>query len=194
MPVSSTLIANNALRKLGASRIEALDDDDANARTMNSAYDTIRRRLLRQHPWNFAIVRASLPALSDETTWGELNRFQLPSGFLRLLRNTEAGTFYDETRKNWKIEGDVIVTMDSAPLEIRYVADIEDTTKFDAFFVDLFSTVLAFDCCEEITGSTTKREGLREDIRTITREAKQANAFENDGEDPAYDDWLAARL
>ncbi|KKK94325.1 hypothetical protein LCGC14_2684020, partial [marine sediment metagenome] len=56
-------ICNEALSEIGAASILALDQDDKNARECNKRYASLRDKLLRAHPWNFAGARAKLGQL-----------------------------------------------------------------------------------------------------------------------------------
>jgi len=194
MATSEVAISNRALQKLGASRIESFDQDHPNARSASTAYEPCRDRLLRKYAWNFAVKRASVAADATETTWGGLNRFQKPNDFMRLLRNKEIGSSNQDVRHDWQIEGNYIITADGAPLQFRYVAKIEDTSQFDPLFDELLATVMAYEMCEEVTGSKSQRDDLWDDMKDILLEARQANAYENDADIPPEDDWLLARL
>jgi len=194
MASSDVEIANLALQKLGASRIDAFDQDTPNARSIDSAYALTRDRLLRTHPWNFAIKRASVAAKASNTVWGDLKQYPLPNDFLRFLRGTEAGTGDEERERYWKREGDSVVTEDSSPLQFRYIAQITDPAQFDSLFVDLLATTLAYELCEEITQSTSKKDTLAFDRQNIIIEARRVNAIENPSQDPPEDSWLQARL
>lgn len=192
--ISETSIANRALQRLGAKRVESLDQNTPNARSAAAAYYPIRNRLLRQHAWNFAIKRASIAADVDATTWGSLKQYQKPNDFIRLLRDTVSGTPDVNTRKDWQIEGNYIVTADGSPLQFRYVAKITDPALFDPLFAELLAIDMAYEMCEEITQSTAKREGLREDRKEIIAEARRINAFENEPQREPEDDWILAML
>jgi len=52
-------ICSNALRRLGDDPITSLTDDTERARLCNAFYQDSRDLVLRSHPWNFAITRAS---------------------------------------------------------------------------------------------------------------------------------------
>lgn len=187
MSVSEVSIANRALQMLGEDPIEALSQSHPNAREMALAYDPIRRRLLRMYGWNFAKARAALAADTSQTVWGSLNRFELPNDFLCLQRPSDA-------RVDWSIEGRFIVTKDGGPLYLSYIADESNPANFDAAFAEVFSTQLAFETCERITGSTAKKAGLRADLKALVMDARLANAFERDADVPLEDDFILAML
>ena len=101
MALSNVAIANRALQKVGARRIEDLAENSPNARSMNTAFVPVRDALLRLYNWNFAITRVSVPALAAQTLYGNLNRFPLPDDFARLIRSAHTsgvspgiGSFY----------------------------------------------------------------------------------------------------
>ena len=188
MAASNVQIANRALQKLGAKRISSLDQDHPNARSMNAAFERVRRAELRRYPWSFAISRASIAADGDGPTWGDWNRYSLPDDFLRLIRDDETGTHVD-----WKIEGLYILSMDESPLEIRYIADVEDPNTFDSLFIEVFAGRLALECCKEISDSTVDKESLKDDYMKDLAEAKKAGAIEKEAQEFMEDEWLAAR-
>lgn len=188
MAVSKVAIANRALQKLGAKRIESLTQDHPNARSMNAAFDIVRDALLRKYNWSFAIQRDSIAADADGPTWGDWNRYTKPNDFLALIRDDESGLVVD-----WKIEGDYILSAESSPLEIRYLARIEDPNKYDPLFVEALASLIAYECCEEITQSTSKKAQLKEDVKDAVDEARRVNAIEKGAEDFPEDDWITTR-
>jgi len=189
MATSEVAIANRALQKLGAKRIESLTQDHPNARSMNAAYILVRDAELRRYPWSFAIKREALAADPADTLWGGWNRFSLPNDFLALIRDDETGQAPD-----WRIEGIFIVTADAAPLNIRYIARITDPNFFDALFIEAFAAKLALECCEEITQSSSKKESLKSDYDFAINQAKRIGAIEKPAFVFAEDDWINARL
>lgn len=189
MAVSKVSIANGALQRLAAKRIESLTQDHPNARSMNAAYEPVRKALLRKYDWSFAIARKSIAADGAGPVWGDWDRFTKPNDFIRLLRDNETGHAVD-----WKIEGNFILSRDGAPLEIRYIADIDDPTLYDSTFVEAFECALAMKCCKEVTGSLTLHKGVKEDFDDILTDAKQSGAVEKEAEEFPEDDWVMARL
>lgn len=191
MAVSNVSLANRAIQILGSTNtIESLTEDSANARTMNRVLEPRRRALLRKFRWGFAIKRKSQAADGDQTVFGELNKYALPSDFIRLLRDVD----HPDYRKDWRIEGRFIVTDEASPLEFRYIADITDPTLWDALFFEALAHDLAHETCKEVTGSTGAKQDIKDDLKRILADAKQAGSYEEDPIEALEDDWLLARL
>ena len=188
MAVSNVSIANRALQKLGAKRISSLDQDHPNARSMNAAFERVRDMELRCYDWSFAIKRASIAEDGDEPTWGDWNQYSLPNNFIRLIRDDESGSAVD-----WKIEGLYILSADASPLEIRYIARIEDPNMFDSLFVEAFAGRLALECAKEITDSNSDKDSIKKDYQDDIAEARRVGAIEKGSQEFPEDEWLAAR-
>jgi hypothetical protein len=191
MTASNVSLANRAIQILGSSgTIESLTEDSANARTMNRVLEPRRRALLRKFRWGFAIKRKSQAADGDQTDFGGLNRFATPNDHLRLLRDVD----HPDYRKDWRIEGRFIVTSESSPLQFRYIADITDPTLWDALFFEALAHDMAHETCHEVTGSSTKKTDIKDDLDRILAEAKQIGSIEEDPTEPLTDDWVASML
>src|SRR5690606_36539566 len=134
-------------------------DDRAPVRWMKRNYPLVRDAILRRHPWNFAVARASLPELSDEPAFGWERQFQLPADCLRLLPLTWQGKMNGEPIKH-EVEGRRILTNAEAPLKIRYIRRVEDTSLFDPLFVQLLAAELAVRAANWITGKQSYAERL----------------------------------
>lgn len=188
MATSKVAIANLALQKLGVKRIESLTQDAPNARSVNACFDALRDSLLRRYDWSFAIKRDSIAADGDYDEWGDWDAYSKPNDFIRLLRDNESGQAVD-----WKIEGDFILSRDGAPLEIRYIARIEDPNAYDSTFVEALACAIASQCCEEITGSTAKQDRIDKARDAAIDEGYRTGAIEKEASEPPEDDWVAVR-
>lgn len=189
MAESVVAIANRALQKLGAQRISAMDQNHPNARSMAACYGALRKRLIRRYKWGFAITRVEIAADADQTTYGDHNQYRIPAECLRILRDNDT-----RMRLDWKREGQYIVSDDESPIQFRYLSDITDPTQFDASFDELLATLMALECCEEITGSTAKKSTLMQEWKEALADAKQDNSFEEDPVEPLEDDLVMAML
>jgi hypothetical protein len=189
MADSVVAVANRALQKLGASRISAMDQDHPNARTMSACYGPLRRRLIRRYKWGFAIARVEIAADEDETAYGELGRYRIPAECLRILRDNDT-----RVRRDWKREGEFIISADASPLQLRYLTDVTDPTKWDASFDECLASLMALEACEEITGSSAKKGNLMQEWKDALSDAKQDNAYEEEPVVPLEDDLVLAML
>ncbi len=85
--ITDVSICNSALIKLGAERINTLDDDSKTARACKEQYPKVRDDMLRSHKWNFAIGRQSL---AKSATFIPVFRFEsafpYPANVLRVLK------------------------------------------------------------------------------------------------------------
>lgn len=193
-------IANRALGKLGAATIIDLNEDDPKAVAINVAFATVRQAELRRRRWRFSLERHSLPALADAPAFGFQRQFQLPAGCLRVIQIGEfdLGPNLSDYRaaptELWSIEGRKILTNLGAPLKVRTIQDVPDTTQWDAAFVEAFAARLAYECCERITQSDSKKQLAWSDYREAIREAVRANALEVATSEATDDTWVMARL
>lgn len=187
---STVDICNRALQKLGARRIVSLSEESVNARACAIAYEPILHAELTDHPWNCAVKRAELAADETGPLFGRANSFQLPSDYLRLLDPDPLDNMPDI---DFQIEGRKIVTDWADPIRIRYIYKITDPNEMDALLIEALVAKIAFELCEELTQSNTKKEGLREDYKEIIRRAKKTNAMLRIPQEPVVSSWLWAR-
>lgn len=198
MASSTTDIANRALTKLGEQRVLSLSDDTAAGRTMRSIFEQVRDAELRRSRWNFAMRRASLSALAAAPEWGYAYQYPMPTDFLSLV---QVGEFYirpsTKAKGPWSVEstdsGSAILTDIPAPLLIRYVRRVENSGLFDPLFVEVLACRLAFEACETITQSSSKKEAASQEYKAALSEAARCNAIENPPNDLPHGTWLEAR-
>jgi hypothetical protein len=188
--VAAVDICNRALQKLGSASITSLTDGSPEATACNLAYEPCKLALLEQHEWGFSIKRDALSADSPAPTWGRENAFSFPSDCLRLAHQyPEDNDYLIDTI----IEGRKILTNESAPLYIRYVYNVTDTNEMTPLFREALATLIAFELCEQITQSNTKKAQLENDLKKIISEAKRSNAIQQAAKDPPTDPWIAVR-
>lgn len=198
---SSVDVANSALTKLGEARIMSLEDNVKAAREINAIFTLRRDRLLRAYNWNFAMKRSSLPALTDTPDWGYSLAYQLPSDCLRMVQVDDIWVVPGLTdymsapdSEPFRIEGQTIVTDITAPLKVRYIRRVTNSGEFDAAFVEAFAYDLAYEACEAITQSNTKKAVMRDGKIQEIKEAIRANAIELPPQGIPDDSWILSRL
>ena len=179
-------ICNSALDKLGHGPITSLQDGNKAANLCLRNWPLVRDRMLRQHPWNFAVTRAILAPTNPPPAWGFSARFQIPTDCLRLLevRDLHAGEYQVEAKT---------ILANASTLYIRYVARIEDPNKYETLFSDAVTTRLAYEMCEALTQSNTKKGALWEEFDQAFTDAKRADGQENPPQSFQEDEWIAVR-
>lgn len=197
---SEVSIANRALTLLGADTIIALTDDNNRGRTMAANFEAIRDAELDRHRWRFSIKRANLPALASAPLFQYGKQYQVPVDFLKLIEGGDlvSGSDLTDYRTGssalWSREGDKILTNLAAPLHIRYIARITDTSLYSPSFAESFAARLADECCERITQSDSKRQICMAAYKRAIKEAIRANALEVPPESQADSEWVTARM
>jgi hypothetical protein len=186
-------IANRALTKLGAERILLLTDPSKEARVMNSMFDTVFDAELRRHRWKFAIKRATLPALVATPEWGYAYAYQLPSEFLALVQVNDIYVRGLKQKTLWTIESGQILTDLPAPLKVRYIRRVDNFGVLDPLFVEVMACKLAFEACETLTQSGSKKQSAGEEYSFAVSEAVRQDAIENPPDELPWGAWLDSR-
>lgn len=201
MTTSQTSIINRGLQILGYKGVSSINDNDRGARAMLRAYDSRKVSLLRAHPWNFAIKRASLPASAVAPIHTKGNAYPLPPDFLDLLPTDQSFGVSSAGNQSgppnitdWQIEGNQIVSDMSSPLLIRYISSSVLESLFDSCFAEALAADLAYSCCEELTQSNTKLQNCMTVYDLAIALARKRNAFENRPAQPPLDNFIAVRF
>lgn len=193
-------ICNLALTKVGDDRIISIDDDTERARVLKALWATMVDLEIRARNWNFAMARASLAALLTTPTWGFGTEYQLPADCLRVVQVSDmflsvSTTDYRGSQEHpFQIEGRKILTDLDAPLKIRYLKRVTDTTLWDAMFVQAFACRLAHDACEKLSQNTTKKQSLAEQYTAAVIAAAGSDAIENPPDFRPDDAWVMVRV
>ena len=176
-------IANKALTYIGSDAITNITDDTVEGRAINRIYEQSRDYCLRDHPWNFAMIRVALAADTTAPVWEYTNSFPWPSDCLRIIEVN--------TTEEWAVEGRSIVSDAAAPLQILYIGKITDTSIYDAKFVEAYAMRLAADIAYELTSSQTVVAAAENKYGSLIQEARLVDAQESSS--ATEDTWLAAR-
>jgi len=178
-------ICANALRRLGDDAITSLTDDTERARLCNAFYSDARDAVLRSHPWNFAITRATLAQLSDTPAYGFNYQYALPTNpyCLRVLEMEYKDYIFKV--ENVATHGRVLLT-DEGTAKILYIARITDTNLFDAMFVDTLTAKLAVDLAYPVTNSMQVQTNMQKLYQLKLSEARSI-----DGQEGFIDDLVS---
>ena len=187
--VSEVSICSNALTYIGQDEIMSLTDDTSKrAKTCNRLYARTRNSLLQEHPWNFAIARASLGLIATPITSEFTNNFQLPLDFLQMLAISPKPT----SEIDYRIEGKVILS-DEATLSIKYVKEVTDPTIFSSTFVTALEYRLAMLMAIPLTGDSSRAAEMQSLYNDALGISKNLDSKEDPVETYQCDDILQAR-
>lgn len=194
---SEVEICNQALTKVGATRITSLLDDTPQAKTLNAIYSVKRDAELAAKPWTFAIKRASLPASATPPAFGWSYSYPLPSDFLALVQVGDDWSMYEsDGGALFEIESDqatgrmALLTDQAAPLNVRYVYRVTNAGLFHPLFVEALACRLAAEVCEPLTQSLAKRQQAWDEYKAAIREARRQNAIEQPPRRPPDASWV----
>lgn len=191
-------ICNESMDLLGAATITSLTQNSKEARLCNRNFELVRDAVLRAHPWNIAVTRASLAQDSATPAFGFLYQYTLPTNpyCLRVL------SFWDSTINNdvaaydsnvmYKIEGRKVLSNENS-CRIIYLARIEDTEQYDSLLSSAIAHRLAAKTAYAITGSSTVAQSMQALYEQRLREAKSVDAMEGYPEQPQADTYINIR-
>ena len=126
-------ICNMALDYCNTRNITSIDESTKEAKKCKAWYDVVRKSLLMNLNATFSIKRAVLSEYADYVpVYGYGKAYVLPRDLLQVLN---LGNPIDD--KYYQIEGQYFYCDESIEnVQIRYIADITDVTKFDSEFCD----------------------------------------------------------
>lgn len=215
--VAEVDIASDALMHLGRDGLATFQDSErAAAKALQSRYPRVRDKLLRTYPWNFAMTVRSLPGEElAKAEFGMTHRCILPSGganphCLRVWRvrlgagaadnptRLYAGAELPRHRRAFAVRGRHLYVAQTPPIDVQYIARVEDPNLFDELFRELVAIDLALAsinllATDEIRKATRE---LKAERRQIVRQARLSDALEGAGDQFAQGEqgsWLDAR-
>lgn len=150
---------------------------------------TARREILSEYNWDFATKRVNI---SDSGAsifkWG--NSYQLPSDFIRVV------TINDEEwpEQRFEIENGFILCDQASPLQLRYIFDQDDYSKWTPKAVVAGTARLARYMSYGLTGSRALTESMTKISNDLVSEASLIDSQQNPPKRVERSVWKAARL
>jgi hypothetical protein len=141
-----------ALSRIGTKTISSIDDTNSTeAKRCSLEFDPVKETVLRDFPWNFATVIELLAEVDDVTIPGWDYVYTYPENCLSIRKIYIEYEIWLKQRpyrvigSNTSSSSYILFNQEDAYME--YTANISDTTRFDASFVDALAwrlgTVLA---------------------------------------------------
>ena len=192
-------ICNEAMDLLGAATITALTENSKEARLCNRRFETVRDAVLRSHPWNTAIRRASLARDTDAPAFGFTYQYTLPTDpyCLRVLSfwnsNVDSEVAAYDSQVMFKIEGRKVLSNEGT-CKITYLARVTDTEEYDSLLSSTIAHKLAAETAYAITGSTSVSQAMQQLYEVRLREARSIDAMEGVPDKLIADDFINIRF
>jgi len=182
--MSETDIGNLALDLLSAGTVQDIvTPTSPTEELLNRWYDQVRRKVLREHPWNFAAKRTILAASGTAPDFGYTAAYPVPTDFIRLLTIQDTnGNDIQGQEYGFEFVGTqrcVVTNAEGGQLRVRYVYDITDVSKFDPLFIQLFAHELAMAIAYKVTESNGNVERLGQLAKMAAGMAKSIDGQEN---------------
>lgn len=174
---SKAEIANLALQLLGQlpSIVELDTDNNRAAAELKIAYYPALDAALADHPWKFALVRATWAASATAPAWGYANAFPFATNpwclDVHMLSRKHHG---DDPL--WDVVGRAVHTDEAAPLYVEYISRVTDEALFHPMFVEYFAAKLAEKVAARVTGKPELGRDMREYRLGLGRDARWKSA------------------
>lgn len=128
------------------------------------------------------------------------NVFFVPVGYLRLApQNPKQGSqsYLGQPSElpynDYVFEGPYFTSAETAPISLRFVADITDVSQFDDMFCEGLAARLAMELCQPLTQSSEKFQEVLGSYGRTMGEARLVNAIESQSTYPPMDEYIACR-
>lgn len=188
---SKMQICNIALMRLGEPVLGNLDENNKRAIALRNCYDLARDTMIQDHPWNFAMTRASLARLEEAPDFGYTYAYQLPTGCLQVHGLVGDGENVDLSLA-YKVEGQHLLTNESSA-RILYTARIEETGTYPPRFCSALAAYLAYEISYYISKSPALREQMFKEYQKELMAAKGLDGQEGTPEVYESNPWDEAR-
>lgn len=190
---SETDICNLGILKVGhKTLITSLNEDSMEAKLCNWFYGPVRDAVLRSHPWNCAIQRASITALTESPVCDYDYQYQLPTNPW-CLRVLQVGEVLDQPVV-WTVEGRRLLCNESST-PLVYVKRITDTNEFDPMLEDTLVLKMAIKLSMPLSNEPKIQAALINELEKISLpEARSVDGQEQSVQQLEADTWVDSRL
>jgi hypothetical protein len=188
-------ICSNALLRLGAAPINSFEEADElgsniqQVRLCANLYPTVRKAILRAHPWNCATARVLLSPDEELPAFGFGNRFLLPSDWLRTLQVGES----EGAPLEYRAEGRYLLS-DEGALPLVYIFDNQTPASYDAALVQAMETAMCAALAYPVTKSAAMRDSLGAELKEVLRMARNVDGQDNPPETLGDSPLFASRF
>lgn len=164
--LSAVEICNQAILKIGATRINSFDDNTVESTVVKEYYESAVKWMLSQYPWSFSLKTVELSQLPDKPIRDYEYAYSLPVDMIRLHRTYPLTDF--------RIEGDQLWSNERS-MAVKYVSR-PDERFFPSYFSQALMLYLATMICIPITENVQKESEMFMLSQDALRRAKSIDA------------------
>lgn len=188
-------ICNDAVSRVGGKFIHSIETPTTyTERLCAHIYEKNRRIVLRSAVWNFARSVKSIAKSTDKLN-GYAAAYPLPNDFVRFLGVQNMDLLGSNTDRYLIADGKIYLKDESPDsINLVYIKDVEDVTKYDALFVEAFALRLAYNLQYAMTGKNATSQRLYEEYLEALVTAKMIDGQEQKPVRVERSRWLAKRL
>lgn len=172
-------IVNYALARAACPRIVSLAESTEIAAFASATYLNIFKEVMKKGPWSSLVKRAAALTATTTPVFEYSYAYTLPTDFIRLLQVNEG----DPLRYDYKIEGlsgTQVLLIQESVVNIVYIANLTDTTKWDSDLTEAVVTRLAAEFAAN-SGNLQLRQILMGEYRLAVMEGLAANNAQSGG-------------
>lgn len=199
---SEVEIANLALAHLGdEATVASIDPPEGSPQAEHCArfYPIARDKLLEMHAWSFATRRVNLAPL-DVDTWSWQFAYAKPTSCLRMLAVLPYQAGSDDQTQAYEIEttvdGSPIILTNTELATARFIARVNDTTRFPPMFVDALARLLASYLAGPVVKGEAGRKASMDQLSAFNLAVGQAmvsDANQRDNKPEHTPSWIGVR-
>lgn len=175
-------ICNLALSRLGQKSISSIDEAGI-AEKCKLEFNPTKESIIRDYQWSFSTKIESLAPIDGEKFFGWDYVYAYPKNCLRVWRIFNEATYglsepipFRVIASNVSSKKLILCNLQTAYVE--YAANTNDTTIFDASFVDAFSWKLGANLAKSLTGNASLSTDLMNTYLRVIDKASINNASE----------------
>lgn len=183
---SQTEIINLALGHIGQKPVEDITEKSSQANASLKIWNSCLKETLQNHDWSFAtiVLPLDLHATYDPEPAGYLFAYAYPANCLALWHVYNSETIDKTLGERYRVLYDPtsktkVVLTDTALAYGEYTFYVDDTSKFDQFFVTALSHRLASELAIILNGDAEMAKTQIAIFNTMISEAERMNSYEN---------------
>lgn len=184
--LGKTDICNLALRRIGVRSINNVETDtDTAAVEMKAVWPNAVQCVLREAEWNFAKKITPLALLDGEEVLGWRFLYTYPRDCAMFWKvESPTSSMIHEFEHKWEAllspnTNTPVIATNVEGAYGRYTAQVTDTTRWDAHFVDCLAWRLAYDACPRLSSDAAEFQKCVRGYAAALSNAQTMNKVEN---------------